>query len=156
AAGLWVRVPVIPGDLDRLDVAAAVAVSRLGGEGERFTATPIEAPPSADPVAATVDLFYALDPAAPLRRPGERVLATLTYAGDEPLLEVPRSAVVLDADGGAWVYGCDEAPLFRRIRVEVALGGDDRVRLRRGPPEGACVVAVGAVELLGAEFGVKH
>jgi RND family efflux transporter MFP subunit len=157
AQGLWIRVPVVPGELDRLDPAAAIDVQRLGGDpSEGATANPVDAPPSADAVNATVDLFYALGPDAPLKRPGERVMVTLRYASTESALQVPRSAVVYDFDGGSWVYGCDDAPAFRRLRVDVAAGDEENVRLRRGPPEGTCIVAVGAVELLGAEFGVSH
>ena len=157
ADGLWVRVPVVPGELDRIDPKAEISVTRLGGEpGDTTAATPVDAPPSADPVAATVDLFYALSSDAPLRRPGERVMATLRYAETAPTLEVPGAAVLLGVDGGAWVYVCEDETSFRRVRVDVEARQGDRARLRRGPPEGTCVVGVGAIELMGAEFGVKH
>jgi hypothetical protein len=157
AQGLWVRVPVVPGALDRLDLGAPISVSRLGGAPDaQARAVPVEAPPSADPVAATVDLFYALAPDTPLRRPGERVMATLRYRALEPSLEIPSSALVRDVEGGTWVYSCDRAPVYRRVRVEIASSVGDRTELARGPRLGTCVVALGAVELLGAEFGVSH
>ncbi|MGB1012511.1 MAG: efflux RND transporter periplasmic adaptor subunit [Nannocystaceae bacterium] len=158
AQGLWVRVPVVPSELDHIDADATVTVRQLGGSPDQaIIATPIAAPPSADPVAATVDLFYALDPGdGRLQRPGERVMVTLSYRETEPATVVPRSAVVLDFDGGAWVYTCETPEVFERARVEVVGGDDEAVRLRRGPPAGTCIVSVGALELFGAEFGVKH
>lgn len=153
--GLWVRVPVIPGELERIDRAAAVPVRRLGGAEER-TATPVQAPPSADPVAATVDLYYALPADAPEQSPGERVMATLPYATGEAVAEIPRSALVYDEHGGAWVFVCDDDTTFRRTEVEVADASGGRARLRRAPAQGTCIVSVGAIELYGAEVGVSH
>jgi multidrug efflux pump subunit AcrA (membrane-fusion protein) len=153
---LWVRVPLAPAELDRFARASSVQVMRLGSTGPGMRATPIDAPPSADPVAATVDLFYALPAADADFRPGERVAVELGYATDEQTRSVPASAVVADFDGGTWVYECVDDGAFRRRRVEVLARDGDVTLLRRAPAVGTCVVSVGALELLGVELGVAH
>lgn len=152
---LWVRVPLAPAELDRIALASAVQVMRLGSTGTGVSATPIDAPPSADPVGATVDLFYALPTDADFR-PGERVAVALGYTTDEQTRSVPASAVVSDFDGGTWVYECVADGAFRRRRVEVLARDGDVTLLRRAPAVGTCVVSVGALELLGVELGVAH
>lgn len=155
--GLWVRVSVPPSRRDAIDPNAPARVSRLGSAGEEgIPAEPVRAPPSADPIAATIDLVYALPPETAFRYPGERVVVTLSSRQLTPSTSVPSSAVVFDVDGGAWVYTCDASPRFHRVRVDVLAHRGGRAILRRGPPVGTCVVRVGALELLGAEFGVSH
>jgi len=155
-ASMWLRVPVYPGDLAALDPEAAVTVSRLGRDAASWQALPIAAPPSADPSAASVDLFYRLPADAALVVPGERVAVQLPYRAQADASVVPAAAVVTDFDGGSWVYACDGDGGFSRRRVEVErVDGDDAI-LARGPALDTCVVSVGAIELLGAEFGVSH
>src|SRR5262249_28353144 len=120
----------------------------------QFEAKPVLAPPSADPLTATVDLYYSLDSA--LLVPGERVMVELPYRDVEVATQVPSSALVVDVDGGTWVWECLEDHGFRRRRVEVAREVESQALLRRGPEVGTCIVEVGALELLGAEFGVQH
>lgn len=154
---LWVRVPIYPGDLDRLARDEAVLISRLGSDpasGE--AAAPVAAPPSADPTAGSVDLFYVLPEGGAAFHPGERVVARIRYGEQQAQTTVPASAVVFDLDGGAWIYEVIDDASFRRRRVEVTDRDDGLAILRRGPVEGTRVVSVGALELLGAEFGVAH
>ncbi|HWB77658.1 MAG TPA: efflux RND transporter periplasmic adaptor subunit [Nannocystaceae bacterium] len=154
---LWIRVAVNPAELDRIAPTAAARVHRLGSEvGAAERAAPVVAPPSADPLAASVDLFFALPASARDFRPGERVAVELDYRQEEQLAAVPAGAIVFDFDGGAWVYACDSDDAFRRRRVEVAQQHDGQAWLRRGPAPGTCVVAVGALELFGTELGVAH
>jgi multidrug efflux pump subunit AcrA (membrane-fusion protein) len=150
-------VPVTPSELDALDVHAGVQVARLGLPGRsEDLARPVTAPPSADPLGATVDVFYALDPAASTFHPGERVEVELIHRDAVVTASVPASAVIHDFDGGAWVYACVDANHFRRVRVEVLRVRDDRAVIGRGPEVGSCVVTVGALELFGTELGVAH
>lgn len=154
---LWVRVAAYAGDLASLDPAAPARVSRLGepSSAEGIAAEPVSAPPSADPLAATVDLFYALPTAASLR-PGERVRVAVPQTTPASTLAVPRSAVVTDVHGGEWVYEVTAPGTYVRRRVAVRRVEGDLALLSRGPREGATVVSVGAMELYGTEFGAGH
>lgn len=64
-------------------------------------ARPVAGPPSADPLAATVDLHYELEDAGRALRPGQRVSVALPLKGEEESLVVPGAAILLDVHGGA-------------------------------------------------------
>ncbi|MCA8976994.1 MAG: efflux RND transporter periplasmic adaptor subunit [Planctomycetes bacterium] len=155
AEAVWVRVPVYVGELDEVarDLAAEIGgLTPRAGSSTR-TATPVEAPPTANAAATTADLYYALDNADGALRPGQRVGVTLPLTGAGESLIVPWSAVVHDINGGTWVYE-QTAPLsFVRRRIEVRRVVADTAILRRGPQPGALVVTAGAAELFGTEFG---
>lgn len=154
---LWVRVPVYPAELAQLALTQPIRVTRLGQDpSQGDEALPVLAPPSASAVGLTVDLFYLLPADGVSFRPDERVVARLPYAADEVQRRVPASAVVLDFDGGTWVYECLDATSFHRRRVEIVRQDQTKAVLRRGPAAGTCIVTVGALELLGAELGVAH
>jgi cobalt-zinc-cadmium efflux system membrane fusion protein len=156
---LWVRVPVYVGDLAGVQVGQPVEVQPLGSEaavGVR-SAEPVAAPPSANPEAASSDLIFKLDNSQGGFRPGQRVRVALPLTGGEEGLVIPWSAVVHDIHGGTWVYERAPGRVYTRRRVEVrhVLGGDDPLAvLGRGPSAGTPVVAVGAAELFGTEFGI--
>ena len=172
---LWVRVPLYAGDAAAVVRGAPVVVATLGDAGLTYRATPVPAPPSADPLAASVDLFYQLDatqsaasttgaPRPAALRPGERVTVTLplgaggaSAAARDRALVVPLAAVVRDLQGGSWVYVQTDSLRFERRRVDVLrVAGDGaaaRAVLASGPPRGARVVTAGVAELFGTEFG---
>ncbi len=64
---IWIRVPVYVGDLREIDAGPSrPGLTRRpdGLDRGRFGVVgsePVTAPPSADPLAATVDLFYQLE-----------------------------------------------------------------------------------------------
>ncbi len=154
---LWVRVPVYPGELARLAQDQPVRIARLGEDAALGTeAVPVLAPPSADALGLSVDLFYAVTNEDQRLNPDERVVVQLRYTTESGATSVPASAVILDFDGGSWVYECLDDTSFRRRRVEIVRQDDERAILRRGPTEGTPIVAVGALELFGAELGVSH
>lgn len=150
---LQVRVPVYAGDLGRLDGAAPARARRLGGRGE-LEIQPIIGPPSAAPDRSTVDRYYALPSGAPFAL-GERILVEIPFETESAVMTVPASSLVLDAWGGAWVYVCD-GDRFSRVRVDPVRRVGAEMVIAHGPPPGACVVSVGAVELFGAEFPPGH
>jgi multidrug efflux pump subunit AcrA (membrane-fusion protein) len=118
------------------------------GQGEA-----VAAPPSANPLAATVDLFYELPNADGKLSPGQRLGASVPLADAAEGLTVPWSAVVFDIHGGTWVYAESGPRSYVRRRVAVShTSGADAV-LAGGPPAGTRVVAEGAQELFGAETG---
>jgi RND family efflux transporter MFP subunit len=152
---VWVRVPVYVGDLPAIDPTAPAAIGNLAARPGDPTrpATPVSAPPTANPTAGTADLFYALDNRESRYSPGQRVGATLPLKGSAEDLTVPWSAVVYDIHGGAWVYEKTGAHGYTRRRVVVqSVVGADAV-LASGPPPGTPVVTAGAAELFGAETG---
>lgn len=152
---IWVKVPVYVGDLSRLDSKKDAGVGGLADDPGAAvkSAKPIPAPPAGDPLAATVHVFYQVENKDRSLRPGQRVNVILPLRGDDESLVVPQSAVVLDYHGGNWVYENVAPHTYARRRVVVdRVIGNDSV-LAKGPKAGVKVVADGAAELWGAEFG---
>ena len=100
-------------------------------------------PPSGDPLAATVHLFYEVDNKDGSLRPGQRVGVTLPLKGDEESLAVPRSALLRDAHGGTWVYENIAPHAYARRRVFVDRVVGDLAALASGLKPGAKVVTAG-------------
>ncbi len=154
-ASVWVRVPVYVGELNRLTRKAAARIHGLAdapGTSTRM-ARPIAAPPSANALASTADLYFSLSNGDGSLRPGQRVGVTLNQQGAEESLVVPWSAILHDIHGGAWVYESSGAQSFVRRPVEVRYIADGQAVLARGPAVGTKIVTAGAAELFGTEFG---
>jgi membrane fusion protein, heavy metal efflux system len=152
---LWVKVSVYVGDVERLAVDRPAGVGSLAdppGVNVRV-AQPVTAPPTGDPLAATIHLYYQVENRDQLLRPGQRVGVTLPLKGAETSLVVPRSSLVRDAHGGSWVYVGVAPHTYARERVFVDRVVGDLAALLHGPKVGAKVVSQGAAELYGAEFG---
>ena len=73
--------------------------------------------------------------------------------GASPLV-IPYSALIYDAQGGAWVYVNPDGQAFERHAIVVDRIIGDRALLLEGPSTGALVVTVGVAELWGVETGV--
>lgn len=69
---------------------------------------------------------------------------------------VPYSAVLYDEQGRTWVYTSPGRLTYIRAPITVDVIAGELAVLSAGPPAGTAVVAVGAAELYGAEFGVDH
>ncbi len=152
---VWVRVPVYVGDLSGVDAEADAAVAALNmrpGEPVRL-AKSVSAPPSANPAAGTVDLFYELDNRFARYSPGQRVGVNLTLKGEADSLTVPWSAVIHDIHGGTWLYEQTGDRAYTRRRVVVRHVAGETAVLASGPAPGARVVTAGAAELFGTETG---
>ena len=155
---LWVRVPVYSSDQSATDPAASATLVPLGtsfGNAGR-AARAVAGPPTANPNAASVDLFYEIDNADGLYRPGQRVQVSLSLRESGEHLVVPWSAVLQDVHGGSWVYVRSSSGVYVRTRVELQRVLGDVAVLARGPESGTHVVTVGVAELAGTEFGVAH
>jgi RND family efflux transporter MFP subunit len=152
---IWVKVPVYVGDVERLALDQPAGVGGLADPpGVKVRpAKPVTAPPSGDPLAATVHLFYEVDNKDRSIRPGQRVGVTLPLKGDQESLAVPRSALIRDALGGTWIYENITPHVYTRRRVFVDRVVGDLAALTGGVKPGAKVVSVAAAELYGAEFG---
>ncbi len=154
-SSVWVRVPVSVGDFDALDRAAPAQVGAMAGNSSaaRTEARPAQAPPSANPLAATVDLFYALPNAEGKLVPGQRLGVSVSLAGSAEMPVVAKSALVFDIHGNSWVYEEVGARKFARRRVAVPYTQGSDAVLAGGPAAGALVVVEGAQELFGSETG---
>ncbi|HMF63230.1 MAG TPA: efflux RND transporter periplasmic adaptor subunit [Edaphobacter sp.] len=151
---VWVRVPVYAGDAATFQDLASVTVQSLDGEGSHRKAVRVPAPPTADPLAVTVDLYYELPNPDRQLRPGQRLNVHLpTPLKVRDSLQVPTSAILYDIHGGTWVYVAEPEHTYRRQRVEVMDTQGGFAFLTRGLARGARVVTVGAAELFGTEFG---
>jgi membrane fusion protein, heavy metal efflux system len=152
---IWVKVPVYVGELERLALDKPAGIGGLADPpGVKVRpARPVVAPPSGDPLAATVHLFYEVDNKDHSFRPGQRVGVTLPLKGDEESLAVPRSALIRDALGGTWIYENIAPHVYTRRRVFVDRVVGDLAALTGGLQPGAKVVSQAAAELYGAEFG---
>lgn len=153
---LWVRVSVAGTDLAVLDRSASAIVAALGNEGAGRMARPVDAPPSANAAAGSVDLYYAIDNRDRNWRVGQRVAVRLPQGQAKAGLSAPVSAVVRDIYGGEWVYVQTAPGTYVRQRVEAVSAGQDGQVVVRGLNQGTQVVKTGAMELFGAEFGVAH
>jgi RND family efflux transporter MFP subunit len=152
---IWIKVPVYVGDVERLALDQPAGIGGLADPpGVKVRpAKPVTAPPSGDPLAATVHLFYEVDNKDRSIRPGQRVGVTLPLKGDEESLAVPRSALIRDALGGTWIYENIAPHVYTRRRVFVDRVVGDLAALTAGVKPGAKVVSQAAAELYGAEFG---
>jgi membrane fusion protein, heavy metal efflux system len=155
---IWVRVPVYAGELSLIAARDPARVSAIGQDDDQpgTSARPVQAPPTADAQAASVDLYYELANPNGALRPGQRLDVTLALHGEAKSLLVPYSAIVHDIYGGAWVYERTAPHQYTRHRVQVPFVIDDWAVLESGPAEGAQVVVEAVAELFGTEFGVKH
>ena len=151
---VWIRVPVYAGDAAMFRNLTSVSIQSVDGEGPVRRAVRVPAPPTADPVAVTVDLYYELPNPDGRLRPGQRVNVQLPAAmKTRDGLQVPASAILYDIHGGSWVYIAEPEHTYRRQRVEVIETQGGFAFVARGLGQGVHVVTAGAAELFGTEFG---
>lgn len=153
---LWVRVSVFGSDLNGLNRSASAQVAALGDSAGQRSARPVQAIPSANATAGTVDLFYALPNGDHRFRVGQRVAVALPIQGDAKGLVLPAGAILRDIYGGEWVYKRTAENSFVRQRVAVASETNGQALLSRGLAQGDDIVTDGAAELFGTEFGAAH
>jgi cobalt-zinc-cadmium efflux system membrane fusion protein len=150
-----IRVPLYVGDLSKIDGTRPAEVGDLSDSPGMVTrpAKRVADPPSGDPIAATVDLFYEVSNKDGSLRPGQRVGVSLPLKGTKSGLVVPRASLLRDVDGGTWVYEAldKHKSARRRVRVDNVVG--EVASLSAGPKAGVKVVTDGAAELFGVEFG---
>ena len=151
---LWVRVAVFASDVSRIDRTAPAQVRSLGGMGSSVPAKPVNAAPTANASAGSIDFYYAV-PSGTGFHLGQRVAVDLPATGRARGLTVPRTAILHDAYGGEWVYVQTAPSSYERRRIEIASATTDRALLNRGLTTGDKVVVAGAAELFGTEFGSK-
>ncbi|WP_375428571.1 efflux RND transporter periplasmic adaptor subunit [uncultured Sphingomonas sp.] len=156
-ATLWVRVPVFGTDVAAVERGRGATIRPLGDQSaDPRAARPVQAPPSANAMAGTVDLFFAFANSDRAYRVGQRVAVALLLGGTAEGLSIPAAAIVRDIYGGEWVYQRTAPTSYVRRRVEITRVENGRALLSRGLERGAEVVTDGAAELFGTEFGTPH
>lgn len=152
---VWIRVPVYVGDWHKIAAGQDASISEYGRPSDEsiVSASPVDAPPSADPNASSMDLYYETQNEKHTLFPGQKVAATVTLREEEESLVVPWAAVIYDVHGNGWVYEQVEPRTYARRRIEVKYIEDDLAVLAGGPQPGSLVVTDGAAELYGTEFG---
>ena len=159
ARTVWVKVPVYVGDLPDLDLALPSQIGNLSKRPKDapLAGKPVVAPPSANPLAGTVDVYYELDNTAAKYSPGHRVGVTIPIKGEAESLTVPWGAVIHDIHGGTWVYEKSAEHTYVRRRVVVAYVMNERAVLKEGGVAGLkagnTVITGGSAELFGTETG---
>jgi RND family efflux transporter MFP subunit len=153
---MWIRAPVYVGLLQEIEAGVMARIVDLDGRAgfAAQEAKPVQAPPSADPLSATADLYFETDNKDKQLRPGQRVAIELRLHGSDEALVVPAKAILYDTNGGTWVYVNAEERAFERQRVAVKYMLGERAVLENGPADGTKVVVDGAAELFGTEFGI--
>ena len=153
---LWVRVPVYAGDAARIDLTQAVRVETLApaSQSKPRTGRRVAGPPSADPAAVSIDVYYEVGNTDAALRPGEKVRVALPFAATAAGVVVPSSAIVYDMNGGTWVYVLTAPHQYQRRRVQVVRESSGEALIGRGVLAGDTVVTVAVAEIFGAEFGI--
>lgn len=154
---LWARVPVPVQEASSIEDGPArlhpgEAGAGRGGTGE-VVARLVAAPPTASATSASVDRYYEVRNEGFRLAPGTRLVASLPLSGRSAYLVVPWSAVVLDVNGGSWVYACPRAHTFTRVRVSVERVEQDLSLLSAGPSPGTTIAVTGVAELFGVDVG---
>lgn len=154
---VWVRVALPVSDRDELDLTRPVSLGSLSvnSPAKGLAGKPVAAPPSANPLTSTVDVFYEVANPEMKLIPGQRLAATLAMKQNQSSLTVPWGSVVYDIFGNTWVYVEVSPRVYQRRRVVVEYVGDDRAVLAGGVAEGTGVVVEGSQELFASETGFK-
>ncbi len=137
----------------QLNASESVTASELATASEPELAVPIAAPPTADAGSSSADLYFAVSNQRLGLRPGQRVGIELPMNREVEATIVPAASVLYDIYGGTWVYTVKSPQCFVRQRVAVLWFDGAEAILQKGPSAGTFVVADGAAELFGTEFG---
>ncbi len=152
---VWIKIPVYVGELAEIDQTADAQVASLSRSSDvpAVAASPVIAPPTANPLASTVDLYYEVKNSEGRFRPGQRLGVTVTLTGETDQPGIAWSAIVQDIHGGNWVYESTAPLTFIRRRIQVRQVIDGWAVIDKGPAVGKSIVTEGVAEMFGTEFG---
>jgi hypothetical protein len=136
----------------RIAVALVVVPMLLSACGGTGTDEGTSEPAAVEHVKGTGLTRVTLTPEAAKRIDVETVRVRSEGAGSHRTI-IPYGAVLYDPDGRTWTYTSPRPLVFQRHDVEIDRIDGDVAVLRSGPPIGAAVVAVGATEIWGVEYG---
>lgn len=151
--GIWVRVPLIVSELDKVDRELPALVFQLAvtDQASGLPARPARAP-FFEPSSGA--LYYRVDEELSDLFLGERVLVEVALLGGGVKKVIPYAAVIYDLNGETWSYTRTEPLSFVRHSITVDYIDGDLAILSEGPEVGTEVVTVGVAELWGTEIGV--
>lgn len=152
---IWIQVPVFVDQLRDVQAEQDARLVSLSGEslGENRWAKPIAAPPTANSMTSSADLYYEVDNRTLQLRPSQRIGVELPMSKSEMSRVVPGGAILYDVYGNTWVYLQTGQRQYTRSRVAIRFIEGDQAVLSAGPDAGLLVVVDGAAELFGTEFG---
>ncbi len=152
---IWIRVPVFVDQLREVQTKENAKLVSLSGESlaKTTTANPIAAPPTADTMTSSADLYYEVDNRDLQLRPGQRIGVELPMSKSDMSLVVPNGAILYDVYGNTWVYVETGERQYTRSRVAIRFVNGNEAILSDGPKVGTPVVVDGSAELFGTEFG---
>ncbi|PQO46827.1 efflux RND transporter periplasmic adaptor subunit [Blastopirellula marina] len=148
---LWIKAPVFVEDLPRLSADKEAAV-RQPGSRETTSAQRVDVAVASAPGRRTSDLYFLVQNPAGNLRPGHPVELELTLSETADRLVVPRSAIVWDGMGNAWLYVKTGEEEFLRRQVTLGPGNEDFIAVEQGVREGEEIVVQGAQSIYGEEF----
>ena len=152
---VWIRVPLFVDLLADVQMDQPARLVSLSGQAlpETVKAEPIAAPPTADALSSSADLYYQVDNRSLNLRPGQRIGVQVPMTAPVQALVVPTGSILYDIYGNTWVYQQTGDRQYTRARVAIEfVDGGDAI-LRTGPEVGTSIVVDGAAELFGTEFG---
>lgn len=148
---LWIKAPVFAEELPRIaDVQTATV--RQPGASTTTSATRVDVPVAAVPGRRTTDVYFLVKNPEGKLRPGHAIELALPISEAADRLVVPRSAVVWDGTGGAWVYVKTGEEEFVRRQVTLGPGNAEWISVEQGVRAGEEVVVKGAQSIYGEEF----
>jgi RND family efflux transporter MFP subunit len=152
---IWIRVPVFVDQLSDVqqDIEARLVSLSGASMATHPSAKPVAAPPTADTMSSSADLYYEVDNRELGLRPGQRIGVELPMSKSASSLIVPGGAILYDVYGNTWVYMETGERQYTRRRVAIRFVDGDEVILSAGPDIGTPIVVDGAAELFGTEFG---
>lgn len=146
---LWLRLRIPQAEAREIEWGEPATLSL---SGRRLQAHPTSGPPTGDPLASTLDLYYLLENSA--LSPDQRLEVSVPLSGTGKHLVVPAAAVLYDVYGGTWVYTRSQPLTYRRVRIQLDYSTEKGLAvLSSGPEPGVEVVVDGAAEIFGLEFG---
>jgi hypothetical protein len=137
----------------RVGVGLLLAVLSLAACGETPDDGHVADEPASIEYVDGSDLAHITLTEQAIERLDLRTAAALQDAG---LIIVPSGAVIVDPQGGMWVYTSIGPRLFVRERINVDHEERDLAYLSEGPSEGTEVVTVAVAQLWGIESGIGH
>ncbi|MBD8524641.1 efflux RND transporter periplasmic adaptor subunit [Pseudomarimonas arenosa] len=151
---VWVRVDVLPEELERLGVGKIYAALRAVGVTDRVWRGEVSyIYPSLDTTARTVQLRVTVPNRRGLLRVGQLMQASLRGENREPRLAVPSEAVIRTADGERVMLDLGDGR-FRPQPVQAGLRAEGYTEILQGLDEGQQVV-ISAQFLLDSESALR-
>ena len=153
---LWLRVPVFEADAIRI-MKNMPATLRVGSSTNPIPLEPLSIPAETTPGMRTVDLYFVVPNSELSMRPGQSLTVSLPLSAETPMLLIPRSALLYDNFGNAFVYVQDDdaranGSSFHRVRIRLSVSEGAEVGVQEGLQPNDRIVTTGAESVFAEEF----